>query len=193
MAVERHDQRSQGTAKRHDTEQPARSEREQRDRDTGRGPLARRAPSGPGFFHDPFSMMNTLHDEIDRLFGSFGGGLLRSPLMERGAERSLWSPQIEMFERDGRLVVSADLPGMTRDDVKVELNENVLTIEGERKHAREEKGFSERRYGRFFRSITLPDGVSGENATASFKDGVLEITMDAPKREHPRGRRIDIR
>jgi HSP20 family protein len=78
--------------------------------------------------------------------------------------------------------------------VKVELNDNVLTIEGERKQERrdEEAAWSERSYGRFFRSISLPDGVSGESCNANFKDGVLEITLDAPKQQS-RGRQIPVR
>jgi len=100
-----------------------------------------------------------------------------------------------MNERDGKLIVKADLPGLNKDDVKVELNDNVLTIEGERKDERKDErgGWSERNYGRFFRSITLPDGVRTENANATFKNGVLEISFDTPQQSQPKGRRIEIK
>jgi HSP20 family protein len=92
-----------------------------------------------------------------------------------------------MFERDGELVLRADLPGLSKDDVKVELADNAVTIEGERRAEHEEKheGFyrSERSYGKFHRRMPLPQGVNTEDAKASFHDGVLEVTMPAPKAE----------
>jgi HSP20 family protein len=103
-----------------------------------------------------------------------------------------WSPQVEMFERDGKLVVQADLPGIKKDDVKVEITDHQLTIEGERKDEREEKGAgfyrSERSYGSFYRSIPLPEGVNTENARAEFKNGVLEISMESPQLESSKKR-----
>jgi HSP20 family protein len=98
-----------------------------------------------------------------------------------------WMPQIEMLQNNGQLVVRADLPGMTKDDVKVELTNDMLTISGERKQEKEEKreGFyrSERSYGSFYRQIPLPERVKTENAHAIFHNGVLEIAMPAPKME----------
>jgi HSP20 family protein len=87
-----------------------------------------------------------------------------------------------------------DLPGLKRDDVKVELTEGLLTISGERKEEKEEKreGYyrSERSYGSFFRQIPLPEGAKTDTAKAEFNDGVLEITMQAPARE-PQKRLLD--
>ena len=93
-------------------------------------------------------------------------------------------------------MVKADLPGLTKDDVKVELTDKLLTISGERKDEKEDKreGFyrSERSYGRFFRQIPLPEGVKTDKANATFRKGVLEVTMPAPKMESP-ARKLEIK
>ncbi len=96
------------------------------------------------------------------------------------------TPEVDVFERNGKLIVCADLPGLTKDDLKVDITENALIIEGERKYEHEEQreeGFyrAERSYGQFHREIPLPEGVKADTATANFKNGVLEITMDAPQ------------
>ena len=104
-------------------------------------------------------------------------------------------PPIEVLERDDRLVVRAELPGLSKDDVKVEVTDDLLTIVGERREEREEtrEGYrhSERRYGRFSRSVPLPEGVSPEDVRCTFQNGALEITMPAPQRVE-RSRRIEI-
>lgn len=145
----------------------------------------------------PFEFMKRFGEEMDRLFGEFGFGRgWLTPGTERSAREGLWAPQIEMFERDGELVVRADLPGLTKDDVSVEVNDDGITIEGERRTEQEENapGFyrSERSYGKFYRLLPLPDGVDAENANASFRNGVLEITMKAPKRTESKPRRLEI-
>jgi HSP20 family protein len=165
--------------------------------------LARRQAGGLSAqgYASPFSFMRRFSEEMDRLFDDFGfGGLAARPgpgrsLAGRGAAGMAgWSPQVEMFEREGKLVVRADLPGMKKEDVSVDLDDDVITIRGERRseHEEDREGYyhSERSYGSFHRMIPLPDGVDGESAKASFRDGVLEITMDAPRR--PSGRRLDI-
>ena len=97
-----------------------------------------------------------------------------------------FAPPMEIFQRDGHLVVRADLPGMTKDDVQVEVTDDSLTISGERRseHATKQEGIfrSERHYGTFHRHIPLPEGVNAEQVKASFQDGVLEVTMPAPQR-----------
>jgi HSP20 family protein len=186
------DVRNESRTGRTDFETPQRSERE-----TRTGELIRRQPSGLGFWRDPFSMLNDFDREVHRLFDNlgFGTGLLSMPTFGRDLERGTWTPQIETYERDGKLVIRADLPGMKKDDVKIELNDNILTIEGERKDERrdEKSGWSERSYGHFYRSLTLPEGINAENANATFKDGVLEIIVDAPQQTKSRGRKIDIK
>lgn len=153
---------------------------------------------------ESFGLMNRFADEMGRLFGDFGLGRgLLSPFSGRGfaptgfgeISSAVWSPQIEVVEREGKLIVRADLPGLSKDDVKIHITDDQLIIEGERRHEREEneEGFyrSERIYGSFYRSIPLPEGVSDEDVKASFRDGVLEITMPVPKREQ-RHRQIQI-
>jgi len=146
----------------------------------------------------PVDFMKRFGEEMDRLFGEFGFGRgWLPPNIERAFGEGLWAPQVEMFEHDGQLVVRADLPGLTRDDVNVEMNDDGITIEGERRSEQEEnrEGLyrSERSYGKFYRRLPLPEGVKPENATATFRDGVLEITMDAPKHAQAKAKRIEIR
>ena len=96
-----------------------------------------------------------------------------------------------------RLVVRADLPGVNKDDVHVEVENGVLTISGERRNERNEErdGFyrSERSYGQFFRAIPLPDGVRADQCEAKFNEGVLEISLPIPKQEEHKAKRIQIR
>ena len=155
------------------------------------GSQSSRRETWPPF--SPFSLMRRFADEMDRVFEDFG-----FPTMERvgrswGMER--FSPQIDIFERDSKLVIRADLPGMSKEDVTVDVTEDAVVIEGERKfeHEENEQGVyrSERSYGRFHREIPLPEGVKSENATANFKNGVLELTLDASQAGKNR-RRIDI-
>ncbi len=153
------------------------------------------------FDDSPFAMMRRLSDEMDRLFEGFGmgRGLFPSPGRgggQRGEMATLWSPHVEMSERGTKLVVSVDLPGIKRDDVNVEIDQEGITIQGERRQesTTNERGYyrSERSYGRFFRQIPLPEGVNADSAHATFRDGVLEIEMDAPQQQ-TKGRRLEIR
>ncbi len=184
MAQPRDESRTTGsgstrTGQRTDTEQrtPLQQERP--------GGLSRRDSLIPWIARDPFTLFDTMQRQMDRMFQNFGFGSM---------ERNLWSPQIEMHEKKGKLLITADLPGLNKEDVKIELNDNLLTIEGERKQEQRDdaRGWSERSYGRFFRSIPLPEGINAENANASFNNGVLEITLDAPKKELPKGKKIEI-
>ena|ERR1041385_1375341 len=146
----------------------------------------------------PFTLMRRFGEEMDRMFGDFGFGRdWLTPVLDRAnLPRGLWSPQVEMFERDNQLMLRADLPGLTKDDVDVEFSNDGITIEGERKNEHEEKGEgyfrSERSYGKFFRRVPLPEGVDVDKAKATFDNGVLEITMPAPKREERKPRRLEI-
>lgn len=152
---------------------------------------------GERLANTPFALMRRFSEEMNNLFQDFGFG--RDWLIPTGTDlpEGLWSPQVEMFERDNQLVVRADLPGLTRNDINVELSNDGITIEGERKNEHEEKreGYyrSERSYGKFYRRIPVPEGVNAENAKAIFNNGVLEVTMAAPKREQRKARRLEIR
>jgi HSP20 family protein len=144
--------------------------------------LARRENVLPstGPLLSPFGLMRRLIEEFDRI-GS--------------VTESVWTPALEVFERDGKLVVRADVPGLEKDQVKIEVSDDQLIISGERSRKNEERreGFyrSERSYGSFCRIVDLPPGVDTEQATATFDNGVLEITMPAP--QHSERKRIEIR
>jgi HSP20 family protein len=153
-------------------------------RDPGRD-LSRRYDLSPRFF-DPFELMRSF----------WGQWPLASPGTGGRSARGDWAPQIEAFQRGDQFIVRADLPGMDQKDVSVELKDDALVIEGERSNEREqrEEGYysSERTYGRFCRVVPLPEGAIADSAKASFKNGVLEVVMQAPPHEVSRGRRIEI-
>jgi HSP20 family protein len=157
-----------------------------------------------GWFGDPFSMMDRIADDMDRSFErmlrDFGRPrrywLARTPV--HSVERqSIWSPRIEAFQRADQFIVRAELPGLKKDDVQVEVTDEMITIRGTRhdEHRDEREGYfhSEREYGEFYRSIPLPEGVITDNAQASFKNGVLEVAMPAPPADAHRGRRLEIK
>ncbi|HEX5887236.1 MAG TPA: Hsp20/alpha crystallin family protein [Pyrinomonadaceae bacterium] len=150
----------------------------------------------------PFSFMRRFATDMERLFEEFEGFRFPSVFgreffpFTREFEHVGWVPEIEVLRKDGDFIVRADLPGMNKENVKVEINQNVLTLSGERKEEKEEKheGYyrTERSYGTFYRQIPLPEGTKTETAMAEFKNGVLEITMQAPKKE-PQVRRLEIK
>ncbi|HEY6827882.1 MAG TPA: Hsp20/alpha crystallin family protein [Gemmatimonadaceae bacterium] len=181
---------------------------------TGAG-VSRRQGTSPvyggsaGMGMNPFAAMRRWSEDMDRLLQDFGFGQLgfgSSPFRDIGAlsggrgtgqnEFGDWSPQVEAFQRGDNFVIRADLPGMKKDDVKVEVENNTLTISGERNDEREEnrEGFyrSERSYGQFYRAIPLPEGVNADQCEATFKDGVLEVSLKAPK-QREKSRQIPIR
>ena len=136
---------------------------------------------------EPAREMHTIQQEMNRLFNTFfdapasggGGG---------GARR--WIPAMDLVETEDHFVLRADLPGLTESDVNIEVNENVLTLSGERRHEHEAKkdGYYrlERGSGQFSRSLTLPDGVDADAITASFDKGVLEVRIPKPEERKPR-------
>jgi HSP20 family protein len=127
---------------------------------------------------------------MDRVFSGFGGlsGGLSSGTSS--GEELTWIPPVEVRENDNNIVVAAELPGLTDQDVKVEATPEGLVIEGERKreYTGEEGGIrrSERSYGHFWRLIPLPEGAQVENANANFENGVLEVTIPIPESQHRR-------
>jgi HSP20 family protein len=144
-----------------------------------------------------YDLMRSLTEDFDRTFGEFFGHRRWpfSGLMPAGTSGT-WAPPIETEEKEGKLYVRAELPGLSKEDVKVEVADDMLTIEGERKQESEkrERGYyrSERSYGYFSRSVALPEGANAETAKASFKDGMLEIAIDLPARKTPDRRRLTI-
>src|ERR1700753_2524824 len=105
-----------------------------------------------------------------------------------GTGQRRWVPTIDLVEREVQLVLRADLPGLDRDDVDVQIKDGVLTVSGERKYENESKGEGyhrvERSFGRFSRSLRLPRGVDASAVSASFDRGVLEVTVPKPAQAH---------
>jgi HSP20 family protein len=166
------------------------------------GPLGRRGGGMPSLFSgrgSPFEMLRRLDDDMDRLFQQFWGGG-RNLMRGRGAASpSIWMPQVEICEQGGKLHVYADLPGLRKEDVNLSIEGDQLIVQGERRSSHEEgeqgSGFyhTERSYGSFYRSIPLPEGVDSQTADASFRDGVLDVTFDAPRSPQKQSRQIEIR
>lgn len=170
----------------------------------GRGNVAQRGGGMPSLWGrgGPFELVRRLDEDMDRLFRQFWGGArgLARGAPGGGDVPQIWMPQLEMCERDGKLHVFADLPGMKKEDVKLSIDGDQLVIEGERRSghddtSQQQGGFfhTERSYGSFYRAISLPDGVDPATADASFKDGVLDVSFDAPKAQQPKSRRLEIR
>jgi HSP20 family protein len=148
---------------------------------------------------DPFALLGTLTSELDRAFDEPFGLAPRwfsSPAMKEFSE-ALWSPEIDVFERDNRLVTKVDLPGLGKDDVKVEVADGYLAISGERKSESEETKDNvyrrERAHGNFYRAVVMPEGVKPEDVLATFADGVLEVSVPIPKRPAAEARKIEVK
>lgn len=133
--------------------------------------------------------LRRMREEMDRFFNSMFGGTALAP-----REVSEWTPAMDVVETANEFIVSAELPGLEKDDIEIEIENNILTIRGEKKEEkREEEGrhyVYERRFGGFSRSFTLPTNVDPDRVTARFENGVLTVTL--PKTEEARGRRIEI-
>lgn len=154
---------------------------------------SRRLPGSLQLWNEPFETLRRMSEEMDRMFEGFGSGRgLLSRL--RPGQATIWQPQVEVSQEGNDIVICADLPGLKKDDVQVEFDDGMLTIEGERRQEREESegGYrrTERSYGRFYRVIPLPEGVDVEAAKANMRDGVLEIRIPAPQRKQ--SRRLEI-
>jgi len=124
-----------------------------------------------------------MSEEMDRMFADSGRG-------QSGAGGGMWSPAIEVSQRGGDFVVHAELPGLKPEEVKVELTDDAIVIQGERRSQNEENQGgvhrSERRYGQFYRNIPLPEGVNAEQVRAKFENGVLEVTAPLPPERNNR-------
>jgi HSP20 family protein len=128
----------------------------------------------------PYGAVATLQDSINRLFHD---DFPRSLEGEHFAE-SAWKPVVDIYDKAGSIIIHAELPGVTKDDVSVEIKDNILTLKGERveiKEVSEDKYFrKERSFGSFYRAFTLPSAINPDNIKATFKDGVLEIEIPKP-------------
>ena len=137
----------------------------------------------------PFRDVVGIRDEMDRMFDNF---FARAG--EQGSIESAWAPTVDIYETKEAVIIDAELPGMKQNDITVSVSDNVLTIKGEKKLEKEvkEENFHrvERAYGMFSRSFTLPVGVQADKIKATYKDGVLKITL--PKAEEAKPKQIPI-
>ena len=133
---------------------------------------------------EPVAELNTIQNEMNRLFNSFFDETPRT-----GASRR-WLPPMDLLETTEHYVLRADLPGLSDGDVNIQLQDNVLTVSGERnaEHEHQREGYHrlERAFGAFSRSLTLPDGVDPDAIHAHFDRGVLEIRIPKPEQKKPR-------
>lgn len=137
---------------------------------------------------DVFSELTRMQEEMNRYFDDFFGE------QRRGLDEGAWLPAVDVSETDADFVVRAELPGMAQNEIEINVQDNILTLKGEKKQEKKEEKENfhrlERSYGSFSRSFTLPAGVKPEDIKASFKDGVLEVTM--PKAEEVKPKKITI-
>lgn len=151
----------------------------------------------------PLALMRAMMDDMDRMFG--GSSLGFRGLTDRlfgtrslgrlrpSTQEALWLPAIDISKRDDQLVVHAELPGLNAKDVNVEVDQGTLTISGERAQSSGDAYHSERSYGSFYRAIPLPENVDTNLIKATFTNGVLEVTMPAPKSEQLARRKIEVK
>jgi len=159
----------------------------------------------PLWASNPFQVLERFADEIDSVFDDFGfGRSALSPRLGRGVIRSslrggteMWAPEVEVSQQNNELVVRADLPGLKKDDIHIDVTDGAITVSGERRQEQEtERGGiyrSERSYGSFYRVIPLPEGAITDQARATFTNGVLEVRLPAPPEQVTRGRRLEIK
>ena len=157
-------------------------------------------PSMMSAWEEPFVMMRKISEEMDQFFGK----VMQRPINKisqarigSSASAQKWTPTIEITQRNGEMLICADLPGLTKDDVQLQVLDDKLTIEGERLEegsSRMEQGYhrTERSYGHFYRAIPLPDGVDRHRLDAKMRDGVLEITIPL-RQQQALGQRLEIR
>ena len=133
----------------------------------------------------------SIQDEINRTFDNFFGTTQREEWTE-----SRWAPAIDISENKDDLMVNVEVPGMKKEDIKVTLQDGILTVKGERKQDKEEKDKSfhrvERSYGSFCRSFTLPTTVQGDKIKANYKDGILMIALPKVEEVKPKEISIDV-
>ena len=140
--------------------------------------------------YDPFRDLRSLQEEVNRLFSTN----LNRAFGDEGIGRGAWAPSVDIYENKDQIVLEAELPGMKQEDFDLSIENNVITLRGERRFEKTDDSDNyhrvERSYGSFTRSFTLPQTVSAEDAKAEYTNGVLRVTL--PKREEAKSRRIQI-
>ncbi len=140
---------------------------------------------------DLLSDLSHLHREMNHMFDPY----FRGGIADDGSFGTFWSPPVEIREREDAYTVEVELPGLTKDDVKITMENDILTIRGEKNQESEEKRGnyprSERVYGSFLRSFTLPSSVKNDKIEAQYKNGILTVTL--PKVEESKPRTIEVK
>jgi HSP20 family protein len=140
---------------------------------------------------EPFRELAALQNEMGRWMNQLGGGV---GITAGNGHASTWLPAVDVWETDSELVLSFDLPGIPEEKVAVELDDNILTVSGERERTQEHSSDRfyrfERRFGQFSRRVTLPAGIKEDQIKADYKDGVLEIRVPKPEEQKPKRIRI---
>ena len=140
--------------------------------------------------YDPFRDLRSLQEEVNRLFSTN----LNRAFGDEGIGRGAWAPSVDIYENKDQIVLEAELPGMKQEEFDLSIENNVITLRGERRFEKTDESDNyhrvERSYGSFTRSFTLPQTVSAEDAKAEYNNGVLRVTL--PKREEAKSRRIQI-
>jgi HSP20 family protein len=141
--------------------------------------------------YDPFRDLRTLQEEVNRLFST---NLTRAFGDDEGIGRGAWAPSVDIYENKDQIVLEAELPGMKQEDFDLTIENNVITLRGERRFEKTDESDNyhrvERSYGAFTRSFTLPQTVLADEARAEYSNGVLRVTL--PKREETKSRRIEV-
>ncbi len=142
---------------------------------------------------DPWTTLPSLQERINRIFEE--AFPKSSTVKDEAFAIADWRPLVDTYEENGAIVIKAEIPGVKKEDVSIDIKDNVLTLKGERSHEAEIKEENyyrrERSYGKFHRAFTLPDAVDPNRIDASYKDGVLKITI--PKAEEPTAKKIEIK
>ena len=143
---------------------------------------------------DPFRDMLSIQERMNRLFDETFGRATKSEGEELA--RGVWSPAVDIYETDENIVMKAELPGIDKKDVSIEVKDNMLVLKGERKFEKEIKEENyhrmERAYGSFQRTFTLPNVVDKDRVSAKYKDGVLEITLPKIKEAKPKQVKVEV-
>lgn len=139
--------------------------------------------------YDPFRDLRSLQDEMNRLFSSSFPRLSNQEEMSAG-----WSPSVDIYESETQVILEAELPGMKREDFDLSIENNIITLKGERRFEKKDEGDNyhrvERAYGSFTRSFNLPRTISTEDIKAEYKNGILTVTLQ--KKEEAKARKIEI-
>jgi len=143
---------------------------------------------------DPFRDLSAIQERMNQIFED---ALARSRGREEGLGTGMWTPAVDIFENNDFVVVKAELPGVERNLISVEVKDGILSLRGERKFEKEVKEESyhriERSYGRFQRSFSLPVSVDQDRVTARFEDGVLEVKLPKKEKAKPKQIQVDVK